>query len=275
MGLLFGSNKSSSQGSSLDFSVGRSGSVAGATDVASAGSEGGGFSSQSIAFQDIFKQLFSSASTKALGATGDSPASQLFSGGLDFLKNLQSNSGLTALENRVNGAGNALDKNLETLQASLGRLFKEELNPAITASAVGDGALGGGRQGVAQAGAARGIAEQFSAGASNLIAADQSQRDQAAATLSTLLTEGAGLGLSNLGGLFELGLEGQINLAPLSALSQILGSPTVLTEAQDFSKSFSESLGESFQEAFSEDFSFGTSQQTSKSKGFNFGLGGG
>jgi hypothetical protein len=185
---------------------------------------------------------------------------------------LQDNAGITALEKRVSGPSEALQANLDTLQSSLGRLFKEELNPAITGSAVAAGTLGGGRQGVAQAGAARGIAEQFSAGASTLISEDQAQRDDAAATLSALLTEGAGLGLSNLGGLFELGLEGQLNLAPLTALSQILGSPTVLTEAQDFSKSFSESLGESFQEAFSQDFSFGTSQQQSKSKGFSLGL---
>jgi hypothetical protein len=270
----FGGSKSSSSGSSLDFSLGRSGSVGGSTDVATAGSEAGGFSSQSIAFQDIFSRLYGGAASKALGASAAvNPAQQLFSGGLDFLKNLQGNAGIDALQNRVSGPNDVLQGNLDTLQSSLGRLFREELNPAITGDAVAAGALGGGRQGVAQAGAARGIAEQFSAGASSLISTDQAQRDQAAATLSSLLTEGAGLGLQNLPGLFELGLEGELNLAPLSALADILGGPTVLTQAQDFSKSFSESLGESFQEAFSEDFSFGTSQQKSKSGGFNFGLG--
>lgn len=272
MGLLsFGKDKSVSSGSSLDFSFGRSGSFGESIDRATAESQAGGVSSQAIAFEDIFGSLFSNAASRALGGN-NSPAQQLFSGGLNFLQTLQDNAGIDALKKRISGPSEALQGNLTALQESLGRLFREELNPAITGDAISAGALGGSRQGVAQGAAARGIAEQFSQGAASLISADQTQRDEAATTLSSLLTEGASLGLQNLGGLFELGLEGELNLAPLSALKGIIGDPTVLTQAQDFSRSFSESLGESLQEAFSEDFSFGKSQTSSKSSGFSLGL---
>lgn len=271
MGLFdFGSNKSSSQGSSLDISVGRSGSVAGSSDIATSRGVSGGSSSQSIFAGGIFESLFSEASRRAGEAI--SPAKQLFSGGLNFLDALQGNVGTDALAKRITGPNEALQANLGALQESLGRLFREELNPAIAGEAVSGGTLGGGRQGVAQGAAARGIAEQFTQGAASLIGQDQEQRDEAAATLGTLLQEGAGLGLDSLPGLLAVGLEGEANLAPLEALSRILGGPTVLTEASDFSRSFSDSIGESFQESFGENFSFGTSQQTSKSSGFSFGL---
>src|SRR5690606_11324493 len=152
-------------------------------------------STQSIAFGDIFEGLFREASSRATAAV--SPARQLFSGGLNFLEMLQGNVGTEALAKRITGPSQALQANLGALQESLGRLFREEINPAITGDAVSAGALGGGRQGVAQGAAARGIAEQFTQGAASLIAADQAQRDEAASTLATLLTEGAGLGLEN------------------------------------------------------------------------------
>lgn len=272
MGLLsFGSSRSESSGSSLDFSAGRSGSFGESLDRAESRAMAGGVSTQDIAFSPIFSRLFSNAASRALGDI-ESPAQMLFSGGLDFLDTLQNNAGLDALASRVTGPNEALQGSLQTLQESLGRLFREEINPAITSEAIGAGALGGGRQGVAQAQGTRAIAEEFTRGASSLIQADVEQRQEAATTLGTLLTEGASLGLQNLPGLLQLGVEGQVNLAPLSALANILGPATVLTDARDFSRSFSESLGTSFQEAFSEDFSFGTSQQRSTSKGFNLGL---
>lgn len=272
MGLFsFGSTESRSEGSSLDFSFGRSGSTAGSFDRATAGSRAGGVSQQAIAFQPIFSRLFGNAASRALGEI-DSPAQMLFAGGMDFLDTLQGNAGVDALARRVTGPNEALQTNLSALQENIGRFFKEEINPAITTEAIGAGALGGGRQGVAQGRAARAVTEQFTQGAASLIQADQAQRDEAATNLANILTEGAALGLESLPGLLQLGVEGEVNLAPLSALSQILGPATVLTQARDFSRSFSESLGESFQESFGEDFAFGTSRQTSESSGFNLGL---
>lgn len=272
MGFSFGSSGSKSFGSSLDFSFGRSGSRGESLDRANSNAVSGGTSSQSIAFEPLLSQLFSTATTRAMSA-GPSPAAMLFSGGLDFLSRLSGNAGTEALARRVTGPNDALQANLDALRENLGRLFSEEINPAITNEAIAGGTLGGGRQGVAQGQGIRAIAEQFTQGAASLISTDQAQRDEAASTLGSLLAEGSRIGLENLSGLLNIGVEGQTNLAPLSALAQILGAPTVLTESQDFSRAISESLGMSLEESFGEDFSFGQSQTSSKSRGFNLGFG--
>lgn len=268
----FGSSRSSSQGSSFDLSRGRSGSTGRSFDTSRSGSTGGGVSSQEIAFAPIFADLFSEASGRAMGA-GPNPANMLFSGGLDFLERLQGNAGTDALERRVSGPNVALEGNLQALQERLGRLFSEEINPAIAGEAIATGQLGGGRQGVAQGLGARAIAEQFTQGAASLISEDQAQRDTAAGTLGELLSGGAATGLGALQSLLGIGMEGATNLGPLSMLAQILGGPTTLSSSVDFSNAFSESLGQSFQDAFSENFSVGTSQQSSTSKSRNFNLG--
>jgi len=267
----FGGSSSKSSGSSFDFSQGRSVSSGRSFDAATSGSVGGGTSAQSIAFAPAFADLFATASGRALNA-GPSPAGMLFSGGLDFLDRLQGNAGIDALQRRVSGPNTALEGNLQALQERLGRLFSEEINPAITGDAIAGGQLGGGRQGVAQGLGARAIAEQFTQGATSLISDDQAQRDAAAGKLGDLIGGGASTGLGALQSLLGIGMEGQTNLGPLSQLAQILGGPTVLTQASDFSRAFSESLGQSFQDAFSDQFSIGTSQQTSKSKSANFSL---
>lgn len=267
----FGASGSKSQGSSFDFSQGRSGSTGRSFDAATSGSIGGGSSSQEIAFAPIFADLFKTASSRAMGA-GPSPANMLFSGGLNFLERLQGNAGTDALQRRVSGPNTALEGNLQALRENLGRLFSEEINPAITNEAIAGGQLGGGRQGVAQGLGARAIAEQFTQGAASLISDDQMQRDAAAGKLGDLLGSGASTGLGALQSLLGIGMEGQTNLGPLSQLAQILGGPTVLGQSSDFSRAFSESLGQSFQDAFSENFSVGTSQQTSKSKSASFSL---
>lgn len=267
----FGGSSSRSQGSSFDFSQGRSGSTGRSFDTAVSGSTGGGSSSQAIAFAPLFEQLFSTASGRALNA-GPSPANMLFSGGLNFLDRLQGNAGIDALTRRVSGPNAALEGNLQALRENLGRLFSEEINPALTKDAIAGGQLGGGRQGVAQGIGTRAIAEQFTQGAASLISDDQAQRDAAAGQLGELIGSGASTGLGALQSLLGIGMEGATNLGPLQQLAAIMGGPTTLTSSSDFSRAFSESLGQSFQDAFSENFSVGTSQQSSKSKSTSFSL---
>ena len=252
----FGSGGSSSSGSSLD--------VGSSQSISQAVSQAGGQSNQNIAFADIFSQLYGQGASRALGGKKENPALQLFSGGIEFLQNLTNNSGVESLKGIVEGDSSALDNNLMRLQDSLGRLFREEINPAITSDAVGSGTLGGGRQGVAQAGAARGIAEQFSQGAASLISGDQQRKDTAATTLAGLIQQGSSLGLDNLGNLLSVGVEANTNLAPLAALSSIIGDPTVLTQSSDFSNAINQSLAESF--------SVGASSQRGRSRDQSFSL---
>lgn len=253
MSFLFGGSKSRT--SSKDISANISESMG--------SSYSGGRSSQSIAFNDIFRNLYSNAASKALDPRNANPAQQLFSGGLKFLSELTENSGIKGLENIISGSDNALENNLGALQSSLGRFFSEELNPAITSDAVATGSLGGGRQGVAQGIASRGVAEQFSQGAASLINANQQRTDSASTSLAQLMQQGSSLGLDNLGNLLGIGTEAETGLAPLSMLSQILGGPTTLTESEERSRASNYGM--------SSGFSYGTS--TGKSSSFNFGLG--
>lgn len=279
----FGKSKNSAQSTSSNFGYGYDGSSSFSDSLSQARSVTGGqsTSAQSIAFEDLYQKLFGSATGAAASAAEAAPilqgqAAQLFSGGVDFLAQLQGGPGTDALAARI-GDTSARDAQLEALQAGLGDLFNEELNPAITGRAVAAGQLGGGRQGVAQAQAAKAIAGQYAQGASSIIASDQAQRDQAATSLAGLQQGGAAAGLSALPGLFGVGQGAAMaGLAPYEALAQILGGPTVLTQGQStqFGQSSSDAIARAISEAFGEDFQYGTSQSSSKGSSFNFGIGG-
>lgn len=243
----FGKQKQSSQSTSLDVGYGVSGSES-LSDSLSRARSGSG---QQIAFEDIIRELY----TGATGAAGKvsalvpgltEQANQLFTGGVNFLDQLQRDPSL-------------VDAQVDQLGEDLGRFMREDINPALVSRGVATGTLGGGRQGVAQGAAARALTEQFTRGATGLRVADQ-QASIAAAT--------AGLGA--LPGLFDVA-EGAFGaeLMPYSALSSIIGAPTTLTS------SFSESdaIAQAISRAFSEDFQYGTSQSTSKGSGFNIGVG--
>lgn len=238
------SSRSNSQSSSLGFGYGYSGNES-LSDSLSRSSSG-----QTIAFEDLFRELYSGAtgaaakvSTLAPGLTDQ--ANRLFSGGVDFLSQLQ----------RTDDG--VLNGQIDALGSDLGRFFREELNPAITSRGVATGTLGGGRQGVAQGIAARGLAEEFAQGSASLRAADRQGRDAAAAT-----------GLGALPGLFGLAQAGAgSELMPYQALAAILGGPTTLTSSS------SDSIAQAISRAFGEDFSYDSSQSSSSSRSKAFSLG--
>ena len=270
MGLFsFGGSKSKSQssGSSSSLDLSQSGSVSGGV------SAGGSESSESIAFEDVFARLFGGAEGAAAGLdpsllTG--AANQLFSGGIDFLDQLGGGADTEFLESRVRGEGGVLEEQLTGLSEDVGKFFNEQLLPGITSDAVQGGQLGGGRQGVAQAGAVDTAAREFTRGATALRAGDIEARDRAAATLGEQRIAGASAGLSQLGSLAGIADFGfGADLAPMERLAAILGGPTTLgesssfTSAEDFAKAFSQSFGQSK----------ASNQSSGSSKAISFGPG--
>lgn len=275
----FGGSKSKSQSSSLDLGYGYSGSGSESGSFGESSSVSGGRSSQRIAFEDIFAELYGNASGAAgrvaqLAPALTDQANMLFSGGLGFLDAL--GGGSEFLESRVSGESPVLQQQIDALGADLGEFFREELNPTITGEAVATGTLGGGRQGVAQAEAAEQVAQEFQRGVVGLRTADVAARDSAARALLQSRISGAGVGLSALPGLFGVAQGGfGAELAPYTALAGILGGPTTLTESEQFGRASSTDIARAISQAFGEDFRYGKSQSSSSSKSFNFGLGGG
>jgi hypothetical protein len=223
-------------------------------------------SGQSIAFGDIFSQLYGNATSAAgravagaqeLGAT----ARQLFTGGSDFLSNLGKDAGTSYLTDQL-GNNDVQDAQLNTLREQTGRLFSENINPAITSRNVTGGTLGGSRQGVAQALGAGTAADAFTAGATQILSNNQQQKNAAATTIAQNSLSGASTGLGALPNLLNLATQGNNSeLGIYGVLSQILGGPTTLTS----SNSVANSLAQAFSQA--------SSQGTSKSSSYGVSVG--
>lgn len=252
MGLFgFGGSKqdSSSSGQSSSLSRSQSGQVSGGI------SESGAVSQQGIAFEDVFARLFGQAQGAAAGLDPSlltDAANQLFSGGTQFLGGLGGDAGSEYLQDRLSDNNQVLEEQIGLLGEDIGKFFSEEINPAITSQAIGGGALGGGRQGVAQGAAADAVGEQFRRGATALRAGDIAARDQAAGLLAQQGTQQAAIGLGALPDLLGIAETGAFaSLAPSERLAAILGDPTVLTQsesfgsAQDFARAFASSFGQS------------------------------
>src|SRR5690606_26675544 len=181
MAFSFGSSKSRSSSSSLDFGAQSSFSLSDSisraiaesfgqstsfgTSESGGTSFGRGVSTQRIANADVLNQLYRQA-LSAVPSTGlfTGQAAQLFEGGLSILDRLGVGAGQDFLRSRVSGESPVLEEQIGALGSDLGRFFREELNPAITARAVAGGTLGGGRQGVAQGRAAESVAREFQRG---------------------------------------------------------------------------------------------------------------
>lgn len=160
---------------------------------------------QQIFLEDLYSRLYSSATGAAEGVnTGGitSAANDLFDRGAGFIDLLESAAApsflaptVSTTPGRLDGVapisldGSTVEAEIQQLQGDLGRLFREELNPAITSEAVGGNVLGGGRQGVAQGRAAEAVAREFTRGSTDIRARDiernlavQTQNQNAALT---------------------------------------------------------------------------------------------
>lgn len=275
-------SQSTSQSSQLSIggnaaaSFGTSGSDSLSQSQSSSTSQSGGSSlsqsTQGIAFEDLFRQLYGGATAAAGGidASGISTAAnQLFSGGLSFLQSLTGNAGTDALTARLSDTS-ARDALLGALKSSLGDFLTENILPGITSQGVATGTLGGSRDAIARAQAAKAVAGQFSQGAASIISADQAERDQVASQLAALTQQGAGTGLNALSSLLGLQTAGaSAALSPFAQLAAILGGPTTLTQSGSTSSQFGSSVSQSLADAISSSFG----QQGSQSYGFNYGTG--
>lgn len=246
---------------SFGASSSKSSSQQGSESSAISESVSGSTGRQTVAFEDLFRQLYggaSNAATKAVGGSElGSAAQQLFTGGMNFFEGLGGDAGSQYLTDRVTGQNNILDEQIGGLQEDVGRLFREELNPAITSRAVAGGNLGGGRQGVAQGLATEAAGREFTRGVTALRTADQSQRDAAAGTVAANSLASASTGLGALPMLLQ---SAQSATAPelgiYSQLASILGGPTTLSSSDSFSKSISEAFSSSFGSSKSSSFGF-------------------
>jgi len=231
-----------------------SGSLGGGRSRSSQSSESSGYSgsvqtsgsTQDIFQSDIYSQLYGNASTAAGGAAANAgqlrtAAQQLFTGGNQFLEQLGGDAGSAYLEDRLSANNPVLEQQISQLQQDTGRLFREELNPAITSRAVAGGTFGGGRQGVAQGLAAESAARVFTQGATALRAGDVASRDSIAQSVAQNSLASASTGLGALPSLLEVLERGNnAELGVYGGLSQILGGPTTLTTAQSLARSYGE-----------------------------------
>lgn len=237
------------------------------------GSSVGG-SNQNIAFEDLYRQLYGGANSAAGAAAANAPelanaARSLFTGGTDFLSGLGHDQGTEYLQSRLSGDNPQLQQQADLLREDTGRLFTDNINPAITSRAVAGGTLGGGRQGVAQGIAADALGRSFAAGDVALRSNDIAARDAAAMAVSSNSIASANTGLGALPGLLDVATRGaEAPLASYSSLAAIMGGPTTLTS------SFSNATQQSIANAFSRASGQQTSQSTSRGRGWNFSASG-
>lgn len=275
--------QSTSESESFGFNESESGDVS--TSLSQALGGGQSTSQQRIAFEDLYAGLFGGATAAAGRAAMGAPelastASQLFTGGTQFLQNLGSNAGTDYMTGRLTGANPQLEQAIAALKADSASLFTDELNPAITSRAVAGGTLGGGRQGVAQ-GIAMGRAnQQFTTQAAALRYGDIAAKDAIAANVAQNSIAAASTGLGALPGMLDLAERGNnAELGAFASLASILGGPTVLGESQstNFQESTAQSLSEAFARAYGQQSATSASQSTATSRGrsrsFNFGFG--
>lgn len=223
-------------------------------EVSSSASQSSAQSNQSIAFADTYSNLYGNATNAANTAVNNSAAltnasQQLFTGGTQFLQSLGNDQGSQYLNDRLSANNPVLEQQIAELQEDTGRLFREELNPAITSRNVAGGTYGGGRQGVAQGMATEVAAREFTKGATALRSADIAARDSAAQSVAQNTINAASTGLGAIPSLLETLQQGNnAELNVYSQLSSILGGPSTLTTSQSSSESLAESLARSYGE---------------------------
>lgn len=312
----FGKNKSTSQSQSTQSSVAQALSQAFDQSQSSASSYGenqsfsdslsrafsqgtsSGRSTQDVFLEDLFRSLYGQAGDATQGALDLVPelqgqAADLFNAGGSFLQSLQGNQGMDYMADRLSGSNPLVQENINALGGDIGAFLRDEINPVLTSNAVRAGGLGGSRQGVAQGAAANAALQQFQRGATGIRTADLAQRDQLAGQYGSLTNQAAGTGLGALGSLLGIGQQSAMaGMAPLSALAQIMGGPTVLTQsanqsqqtAEDFAQALARAWGFDTSESDSSSYgasnsssyssSYGQSTSSGRSSGFNFGIGG-
>lgn len=192
------------------------------------------------------------------------------------------------------GGQGIVDAQIGQLGSDLGALFQNQINPAIRRDATAAGALGGGRQQVAQGVAAGELGRAFAGGATDIMRNAEQQRLQAMGQQAGLQTQaalanaayqqqaglanqtaalqgqgfglqaagmnqqGAMAGLSALPSLFGLAQSPfQAQLNPLMAYASMLGGPTILSQQRARSQDTTRSSSSGSGRGFDFNSSFG------------------
>lgn len=306
---LLGFNLGYQKQDSSSFEEGQSSSFGAADSASDSSSDASSFgvgstfgtsqTRSSVFGADIFKSLFSGASNVAgsiaEGAGGlTGAANGLFDSGKGFLSELAALSGEGAqgageryLSDRIGGAGDSLlNDQIAQIKDDLSSFYGEQLAPQIRRDAIGAGAFGGDRQGVAEGIASKGVLAELARSVTQLRSNDMVAKDSAASTLAGLQASrrltASGSGVAALPGQLDL-LQGgsMLALSPYLALSDILGSPTVLSESDAMNTgselSGSSSVSSSTARSSSREGSSSSYTGGSKSRGrqYNIGLTGG
>lgn len=138
-------------------------------------------------------------------------------------------SGLTDTQEQI-------DAQSASLQAGLGQLFREEINPAIQTEAVGAGQFGGGRQGVAEGVATGQLADAYTKGYGDIVA----RANQTATAAGSLMPQLAQAAYNTYQAPRTAGLD------VLAQYADVLGAPIVLQRSQAQSGSSAKAGGFSF-----------------------------
>ena len=192
--------------------------------------------------------------------------------------------GTEFLQQRLREGNPFLNEQISQLGQDIGTEFRESILPGIRRGATQIGALGGGRQGVAEGLAAQGAQRSFAQQAANLRFSDLGVRQAAAGQLQQAALQGGQLagagigqqlaasqaGIGALPGLFNLG-QSPFGAAfgPLQEFAGLLGGPTVLSTGT--SESRGSSLSQALSQAESQGTSFGQSRGSGSGINASFG----
>ena len=152
-------------------------------------------------------------------------------GGAAFMGGLYQNPFAQQLGQFAQPNNEMAQANIGLLGQNLNQNLQRNLLPGITDTSIQSGGLGGGRQGIAQGLALQGTQQAFAQGSQDILNNAYNQANQATQFGTNWATNNAMQGITGLGMLQ------QQQFAPLLALAQILGNPTVLQESTGKNKS--------------------------------------
>ena len=155
----------------------------------------------------------------------------------------------------------------DSLRSGLGRLFSDEINPAIENAAIASGGFGGGRQGVAQGVAAGQLGDAFTQGLGDITARANAQAQVAIGAAPGLAQAGVGAAAA----------PSQFGFDQLGQFAGLVGAPTILSTGETFGTTGSTSSGGSTSVSRAANLSQAISQSRQRASGqsssydFNFG----
>lgn len=133
-----------------------------------------------------------------------------------------------------------IDAQSSSLQAGLGQMFREQINPAIQTNAISAGGFGGGRQGVAEGVATGQLADAYTKGYGDIV----SRANNTALGAGSMLP-----GMAQ--GIYDMNVNPTMaGLDPMAQLASILGNPAILNKTRSQSQGQSSGSSSGFEVGF-------------------------